>query len=476
MKTYLASILVASSGLPLAFGSILTVGPDFHRPEAPTAAAYRDSDYGSWKVATPADHIARGAWWKAFNDDVLDRLEERALAGNPSLQASVARVEQARAAAGLARSAYWPSVTAVGDASRDYGNPTVNGGRTGNAFRATIDAGWELDLFGRVRRLSEGARADAAAAVAAHEGVRLSLSAEVASTYFSLRALDAESAVVSAGLKLRQETRELARSRFAIGATDELDVARAEAELALTESDAAELANRRAALNNALAVLVGEAAPNFALAPAEKFSPATPVVPAGLPADLLERRPDIAAAERALAASNARIGVAKAAFFPAISLTGAAGYASSDIDHVFNWNNRIWSIGPSLYLPVFQGGRNRANLDRSRAAYDEAVAHYRELVLVALREVQDALTSARLLGEQEAAQARAVESARRAAELSRTRYQAGFVSYLDVIQAERTALDAQRGATQIAAKRYLSSVALIKALGGTWANNKENPT
>ncbi|HVU25619.1 MAG TPA: efflux transporter outer membrane subunit, partial [Opitutus sp.] len=239
-------------------------------------------------------------------------------------------------------------------------------------------------------------------------------------------------------------------------------------ELATTEADAAALANRRAAVQNALAILVGVAAPGFSVDASDTPLASPPAVPAGLPADLLERRPDIAAAERSLAAANARIGVAKAAFFPAISLTGSAGFASGDIDRLFDSDSRIWSIGPRLYLPIFQGGRNRANLDRSRGAFDEAVAVYRQRVLVAFREVQDALTATQLLGEQSAAQDRAVASAQRAAGLAEIRYKAGYVSYLEVIDAQRTALATERTAAQLAAVRLNASVALVRSLGGGW--------
>ena len=230
----------------------------------------------------------------------------------------------------------------------------------------------------------------------------------------------------------------------------------------------AALLNRRAALQNALAVLVGEAAPAFEISNLKSEMPASPAVPAGLPSELLERRPDIAAAEAALASANARIGVAKAAFFPAISLTGSFGYASGDIDRLANSDSRLWSIGPSLYLPIFQGGRNQANLARSRAAYDESVALFRQRVLVAFREVQDALTATQLLADQAAAQDRAVAAARRAGDLAQTRYDAGFVNYFEVIDAQRTVLANERAATQLGAQQLINSVALIKALGGGW--------
>lgn len=332
-----------------------------------------------------------------------------------------------------------------------------------------VVASWELDLFGRVRRLSESARAQAQASADSFESVRLALAAEVATNYFSLRALGHESSLVADGVALRQRALELVTARRRSGAATEFDVARAETELAATQAEAATLANRRAAVQNALAVLIGEPAPAFAVANLKFEISNPPPIPAGLPSELLERRPDVAAAERALAAANARIGVAKAAFFPAISLTGGAGFASADIDNLFKTDSRIWSIGPSLYLPIFQGGRNRANLARSRAAFDESVAAFRQQVLVAFREVQDALTATRLLGEQSAAQDRALAAARRAVELAQKRYDAGIVNYFEVIDAQRTVLATERASAQLAAQRLNTSVALIKALGGGWS-------
>ncbi|HWL16645.1 MAG TPA: efflux transporter outer membrane subunit, partial [Opitutus sp.] len=300
------------------------------------------------------------------------------------------------------------------------------------------------------------------------EAVRLTLTAEVASSYFTLRALERERALLDETLAVRRRALELVRARVSGGAAADLDAARAETELAVAEADVAALENRRASAQNALAVLVGRPAPGFELPARAVALVQPPSIPAGMPSALLERRPDIAAAERALAAANARIGVAKAAFFPAISLTGSAGYATGDIDRLFETDSRTWSIGPRLYLPIFQGGRNRANLARSRAAYEEAVAGFRQQVLVAFREVQDALTTTRLLAEESAAQDRALASARRAVGLAQTRYDAGFVSYLEVIEAQRTALATERAATQLTARRLNASVALIKALGGGW--------
>ncbi len=478
-----------------ALAALPSVGPDYVKPSAPTAAAWRDAgDSSEWKNAAPADAIPRGAWWKLFNDPVLDGLEQRALAANQDLRAAAAGVEQARAAAGFARSAYWPQVAANGAAGRERTSVTVDNplpSAVTTSYRVPFEATWELDLFGRVRRLTESTRAEADASAAEFESVRLALTAEIATDYFSLGAIDREIAILNDTTALRRRALELVQARVKSGVAMDFDAARAETEVASSEAESAALLNRQAALQNALAVLSGEPPSAFSFAGSADGPPAShpnggraarapgsalPVpsaIPAGLPAELLERRPDIAAAERSLAAANARIGVAKAAFFPAISLTGSAGFASGDIDRLAESDSRIWSIGPRLYLPIFQGGRNRANLARSEAAFAESVAIFRQRVLVAFREVQDALTATRLLAEQAAAQDRAVASARRAVTLAQKRYDSGFVPFIEVIDAHRTSLSVERGSAQLAAERLNTSVALIKALGGGWRQGSQ---
>jgi multidrug efflux system outer membrane protein len=461
--------LLASSSLTAAIPTVET--PASFREVAPVGSA----DTVPWKSAKPADAIQRGDWWKLFDDDALSDLENRALASNQDLRAAASRVEQARALAGVARSAGWPQLSVNASLSRERTSSTTDNvfpTPLTNTYRAPLVASWEIDLFGRVRRLTESARADAEASAATFESVRLSLTAEVAANYFSFRAAERELALVNDTTALRRRAFELVSARQRSGTAGDFDVARAETELATAEAEAAAIANRSSALQNALAVLAGEPASSFTLAAADANTRAAnlPTVPAGLPSDLLERRPDIAAAERTLAAANARIGVAKAAFFPAISLTGSAGFASGDVDRLFTSDSRVWSIGPSLYLPIFQGGRNRANLERSRAAYDESVAQFRQRVLVAFQEVQDALNATRFLTEQAAAQDRALVAARRAASLAQTRYDAGFVAYLEVIDSQRTVLGIERASAQLAGLRFNTSVALIKALGGGWRN------
>lgn len=467
-------LLLATSAT--TFAALPSVGPDYARPSIDAPAAYRDvENFGSWKTAEPADASVRGEWWKLFADSALDALETRALAANQDLRAAAARVEQARAAAGIAAGSTWPQLALNPSAVRER-----TSGTTDNVFpqsptttyRLPLVASWEIDLFGRVRRLTESARRDAEASAATFESVRLALTAEVATNYFSYRALDRELTLVRATTALRQRTLQLVSARLNSGAATQFDLARAETELATADAESAALERRRASLQNALAVLVGEPASNFSLASVATADAVPPAVPAGLPSDLLERRPDIAAAERSLAAANARIGVAKAAFFPAISLTGTAGVASGDVDRLFTSDSRIWSIGPSLYLPIFQGGRNRANLERSRAAYDESVAIFRQQVLVAFREVQDALTATKFLAEQSEAQARALVAARRATSLAQSRFDSGFVPYLEVIDAQRTSLAVERASAQLDALRLTASVALIKAVGGGWQREK----
>jgi len=458
------------------FISGCAVGPDYHRPASTAPAHYKAETLGSWKEGRPLDQVPKGDWWEIFADETLSQLEQRAAQANQELKGSVARVEQARATARVARSELLPTLTADPSYTRVHFSPNAVpsfGSVTANDFRAPIDLSYEVDLWGRVRRGFESARADAQASLAAFQNVLLTLHADVALNYFALRALDAEIATVTATVALRQEQVRLVRSRFEGGIGNELDVARAETELATTEADAASLGKRRAELENALAILVGDNPATFRLAAesnaqATNWNPAPPEIPPGLPADLLERRPDVAEAERQLAAANARIGGAKAAFFPSLHLTGSGGYVSGDIESVFNWDSRVWSVGPSLSLQIFAGGRNLANYQRAKFTYEESIAHYRQQILVAFGEVENSLAGIRYLADQASAQDRAVANAQRAAELAGDRFRAGIVSYLEVVDANREALQAERGRAQLTGLRLAARVQLIKALGGGW--------
>jgi len=461
--------------IPSAQAGWLKVGPDYKRPATVIPQDYKAAELGAWKEGRPLDTVPKGTWWQVFGDGTLNDLEGQALQANQEIRASMARVEEARATARVARSELLPSLNFDPSYTRQRYSPNQSpsfGPLTANTFHTPLDLSYEVDLWGRVRRGFESARADAQSSLAAFQNILLTLGADLAQNYFALRALDAEIATVTATVDLRKEQVRLVRSRFEGGIGNELDIARAQTELATTEAEAASLAQRRNELENAIAILVGESPTTFKLAAANgagtNWNPAPPEIPAGLPADLLERRPDVAEAERQLASANAQIGVAKASFFPVLTLTGSGGYLSGQIDTLFKWDSRVWSIGPSVSLPIFAGGRNRANYKRSQAAFEEATARYRQRILVAFGDVENSLSGIRHLNDQAAAQQRAVDNARRAADLASERYRSGLVSYLEVVDANREALQAERANAQLAGQRQIASVRLIKALGGGW--------
>ena len=456
-----------------AHASWLAVGPDYRPPTNSVPGNYKAIEPGSWKEGQPLDTVPKGNWWEVFGDTNLNALEAQALRANQGLKAAVARVDQARATARVARSDLLPSLNLAPSFTRQRYSPNTEpsfGSLTANTFSTPLDLSYEVDLWGRVRRGFESARADAQASLAEYYNVLLTLQSDVAQNYFALRSLDAEIATVTGTVDLRREQVKLVRSRFVGGIGSQLEVAQAETELATTEAEAASLAQRRDELENAVAILVGRIPSDFRLPSrsAGNRAPQPPEIPAGLPADLLERRPDVAAAERQLASANARIGVAKAAFFPVLTLTGSGGYVSGDLESLFNWDSRTWSIGPSLSLPIFAGGRNRASYRRSQAAFAEAVARYRQQVLVAFGDVENSLADIRHLADQAVAQQRAVTSARRAADLAEDRYRSGIVSYIEVVDANRDALTSERANAQLAGQQLIASVQLIKALGGGW--------
>jgi len=468
----LAALALLVSVAP-AHAGFLTVGPDYRQPTNFIPANYKGVETGTWKEGQPLDTVPKGSWWEIFGDTNLNALEAQALQANQGLKAAVARVDQARAAARIARSDLLPALNLDPSYNRQRYSPNANpsfGNITANTFSTPLDLSYEVDLWGRVRRGFESARADAQASLAEYYSVLLTLQSDVAQNYFALRSLDAEMATVASTVELRQEQVRLVRSRFEGGIGSELEVAQAETELATTEAEAASLAHRRDQLENALAILAGSNPSQFHLAALETtdWHPQPPVIPAGLPSGLLERRPDVAAAERQLASANAKIGVAKGTFFPVLTLTGSGGYLSGDVDDLFNWNSRTWSIGPSLSLPIFAGGRNRANYRRSQAAFVEAVAVYRQQVLVAFGDVENSLSGIRHLADQAVAQERAVVNARRAADLATERYRSGIVSYLEVVDANRDTLSNERANALLAGQRLIAAVQIIKALGGGW--------
>ncbi|WP_246794736.1 efflux transporter outer membrane subunit [Burkholderia perseverans] len=474
-------------GIPTLLGALLvlagcSLAPDYHAPAAPVSAAYRettpaDTTLGSWKPAQPAEGAARGAWWKVFADPALDALETRALAANQDMKAAAARLAEARALDRQARAGLFPTLDAGFGPTRQLQSAVSQFRPDGTAipqqtlWRAQASAAYEVDLFGRVASTIDAAHADTQRGEALYRSVLLALQADVAQHYFALRELDAEAEVFTQAVALRERALTLITQRYAAGDVTELDLARARAELASAKADALAVTRSRATAEHALAVLLGEppAAFTFAAAP---LRPVELRIPPGLPSSLLERRPDIAAAERAMAAANARIGVARAAFFPSLALTGTAGFEAATLGDLFRWSSRAFLLGPlagtALNVPIFDGGARRGNLERSRAAYDEAVAQYRQQVLGAFREVEDGLSDMRLLADQTRAQDEAVAASQRAADLAQRQYAEGEVSYLDVIDAQRGVLQARRAAAQTRGVQAAATVSLIRALGGGW--------
>ena len=467
-----AALLIGST---VANASLLTVGPDYQTPTNAIPAAYKAGEYGDWKQGQPLDNVPKGSWWQVFGDTNLDALESQAMQANQQLKAAVARVDQARDTARVARGELLPAVNLDPSFQRQRYSPNAVpsfGAITANTFSTPLDLSYEVDLWGRVRRSFESARADAQASLAEYYNVLLTLQADVAQNYFALRSLDAEIATESGTADQWNEQVKLTQTRYDAGIGSELEVAQAQTELATTQAELASLQQQRDQLENAIAILAGENPSDFRLAPIEKadvnWHPLPPEIPAGLPSDLLERRPDVAQAERQLASANAKIGVAKASFFPVVTLTGSGGYLSGDVSSLFNWESRTWSFGPSISLPIFAGGRNRANYHRAQANYDKAVAVYRQQVLVAFGDVEDSLSDIHHLADQSEAQERAVKNARRASDLAQERYRSGIVSYIEVVDDNRDSLSAERDNAQLIGQRLIASVQLIKALGGGW--------
>jgi multidrug efflux pump len=465
-----AILLLALISTPLARANLFEVGPDYKSPTNSIPAAYKAADMGVWKVGRPLDDMPKGSWWEIFGDTNLNALETQAVQANQKLKGAFARLEQSRDIARVARGQLLPQVNLDPSFYRERYSPNEQpsfGPLTANTFNTPLDFSYEVDIWGRVRRSFESSRADAQASLADYYNVLLTLQSDVAQNYFALRELDQEMAIVTGTIGLRNEQVRFVRSRYEGGIGSDLEIAQAETELATTEADEASLAKRRDELENAIAILTGCIPSDFHVEQdTNGWAPEPPEIPAGLPGDLLERRPDVARAERQLASANAKIGVAKAAFFPVVTLTGSAGYVSADTSSLFNWESRTWTFGPGVSLPIFAGGRNLANYRRSRAAHDEAVAAYRQQVLVAFGDVEDSLSDIRHLADQAAAQDRAVTSARRSADLAGERYRSGIVSYIEVVDANRDTLTAERTAIQLTGQRLTATVQLIKALGG----------
>lgn len=444
----------------LALGAC-TLGPDYRRPDVPMAEAYRAAD--GWKPATPADALARGAWWSLYGDAELDALVARLNASNQSLAAAEAQFRQALAVARGTRAQLFPLVTADGGFSRArQGSAAI-----GEQYDLGLSASWELDLWGRLRRSLEADRALVSASAADHAAVRLSLQSQLVQSYLQLRVLDVQARLLEETLAAYQRSLNLTRNQYEAGIVPKSDVTQAQAQFKNAEADLIDLRWQRAQLENAIAVLVGVPPSELAIARDDRL-PALPEIPVGLPSTLLERRPDVAAAERQVMAANAEIGVAEAAWFPTLSLGLGGGYTGSRFGDLISTPNRYWSLGPQMALTLLDFGSRRAQERLAAANYDQVVATYRETVLQGLREVEDYLVQLRVLAEEAAVQQEALAAARESLQLMENQYRAGVVDYLDVATLQTNALNSERTALGLHGSRLTASVLLIAALGGGW--------
>jgi len=450
-----------------------SLSPRYQRPSVPAAPdAYKEA--GEWKLAAPADGRPRGRWWTMFNDQALDDLETQVTEANQSLRAALARLEQARAETRIARAASFPTLTAEASATRQRTSlnaPTYAPGRptTSNVFIAEGVLGYELDLFGRVRNTVAGARASEQASAGDVAALDLSVHAELASDYFTLRGLDLQQQLLDRTVADYAKALQLTENLYRGGAAAIADVQQAQAQLETARTQAEDTRLRRARTEHAIAVLIGREPSDFTLPPrAEGAELPVPDLAPGLPSQLLERRPDVAAAERRVAAANAAIGVARAAYFPVFSLLGTAGVESTAASDWISAPNRFWSVGPQALMTLFDAGAHAAQSAAAHAAYDEQVANYRGTVLTAFQEVEDGLAALRQLQRESVSQAAAVTATQGALDQANLRYKGGLVSYLEVVSTENAALAARLAAVDIGIRRTNAAVLLVKALGGDW--------
>jgi NodT family efflux transporter outer membrane factor (OMF) lipoprotein len=465
----LATALIAA-GI-ISFLTACTVGPNYVRPTAEAPVTYKE--IGTWKQAEPGDHLVRGAWWEIFNNPELNGLEEQVSISNQNVAAAEAQFRQALALVQVARAGYFPTLTAGASASRalrsgDVGQSTFASGATINDYLAPLTASWALDVWGRVRRLVEAGKASAQASAALLESVRLLTQAQVAQNYFQLRTLDAQKKLLDETTIAYQTGLKLTQNRYTSGIASRADVLLAETQLKTTQAQAIDVGVQRAQLEHAIAMLLGKPASLFSI-PVAPLTVVPPAIPVGVPSELLERRPDIATAERNMAAANAQIGVAKAAFYPTVTLNGSAGFESSDLSNWLTWPSRFWSLGTGISEAVFEGGLRWAQTAAARAAYDAAVASYRQTVLTAFQQVEDNLAALRILEGEAQVQDEAVQAARQSVAIALNQYKAGTVNYLNVIVVQAAALNNEITAVSIQSRRMTAAVLLIQALGGGWS-------
>jgi NodT family efflux transporter outer membrane factor (OMF) lipoprotein len=466
--------LTLSLAVAVALGGC-SLAPAYKTPATPPAQAYHD--LGPWVTAAPSDQLPRNNWWQLYGDDQLNQLQTKLLASNASLAAALAHYQQAQAYSAEARSELFPQIGAGATAQRqrqsDTAPPLRNPAAPSdyNSYTVGVQASYEVDLWGKVRNTVEAGRDNALAAQADLASVQLSLQAQLADAYMQLRGYDQQVELLQQTIEAYQKALKLTQTLHAGGIVSGLDVSRAQTQLSDARSQWSQTLAQRALMQDQIAVLVGENASTFSL-PVQTAAIPVPVVPVGVPSSLLQRRPDVAAAERRVAANNAGIGVARAAWFPSLTLNAQGGFQSTSWTNLLTAPNRIWSLGPELAYDLFDGGYRKATIAAARAKTDEAGATYRGVVLAAFQQVQDNLALLDNLGTASVNQKDASDAAQHALDLSMTQYKHGAVSYLDVVQAQTVALQEQRGLLQLDTQRLRASVQLIRAIGGGWSANQ----
>jgi NodT family efflux transporter outer membrane factor (OMF) lipoprotein len=470
---------VLSGAVALSGGCM--VGPDYVKPKAEAPAAYKET--GEWKTAEPQDHLPRGKWWEIFNEPQLNALEEQIEISNQNVQQAYAQFRQARAVVQEARAAFFPTVTVNPQITRAKSSNTLGSQPIARGintlYQFPVEASWQIDLWGQARRAYESTVATAQSSAATLETLRLTAQAELAQDYFQLRALDAQKQLLDDTVIGYQKSLQLTKNRYASGVASRADIAAAETLLRSTEAQAIDVGVLRAQTEHAIAILIGKPPAMFSLAPAP-LATLPPPIPLGIPSTLLERRPDVAAAERSVQAANAQIGVAIAAFYPTLTLSGAFGWETSSsfgpgLGNLFIYPSRFWSLGGQMAGTLFNGGLFHAQTDAARAAYDGTVAAYRQTVLTGFQEVEDNLAALQILEREAKVQDDAVAAADQSVQLFTNQYKAGTISYLDLVVVQTALLNNKRTAVTILGNRMNAAVLLVKALGGGW-NATDLPT
>lgn len=475
------SAFLPRAGITLALCAALAacaVGPDYQRPALDVGAAYKEGqgEVPGWKRAEPRDDADRGQWWRVYDDATLNGLVDNLNASNQTIAQAEANYRQALGLVRGARAGFFPTVgagaglTRSGSGGGSSGSSSASSGGGGNVFNQyslTGSVSWELDVWGRVRRSVESSEASAAASLADLAATRLSAQAALVQAYLQLRVLDEQKRLLDATVAAYEKSLQLTQNRYNVGVAGQSDVAVARTQVESTRAQSIDLDWQRGQYEHAIAVLMGQAPSHFSLPPAP-FSLQLPRIPVGLPSELLERRPDVAAAERRAAAANAQIGVAQAAWFPSLTLSADGGFRNGQFAELLTAPARFWSLGPALALTIFDGGARQAQVEQARASYDAQAAAYRQAALTGLREVEDYLIQLRVMENEQTVQRRALESARESLRLIQNQYKAGLVDYLSVAVVDATALSNERSALSLYGNRLVASVNLIVALGGGW--------